>query len=214
MDYQALLSSARWDIIKAISKGRTSATELAKATKSSLPNVSQQVRLLEAYDLIEYVKDQKTGGKPRQLYGLKRDICHIAFARHGFADKRFFNPDPYHAALINILFIPNMQDHHYLLRFLVNNDDILKHCSVAFLKSNEHELELLIITDELALIRQKYSNTFIEHNGKMRKVVCWSHSIHEINEGLGRKEPYFEHLVQNPFILHDPRDQFAKVKRK
>jgi hypothetical protein len=213
MEFELLLGNARWDIIKAVSQGRASATELSKVTKSSLPNISQQVRLLEAYDLVSYVKDQKVGqGKPRQIYGLKREICHLTFAREGFADKRFFNPDQYHTMLLNVLFVPSMQDHPYLHKYLLN-EEILQTTAVAFLKSSEAEIEVLIITDRLDEIRAKYSNTFVEHNGKVRKVVAWTHSLHELNDGLTRKESYFENLMKNPHILHDPKRQFERVKR-
>jgi hypothetical protein len=214
MEHEQLLGNARWEIIRAISKGRTSATEVAKNTKASLPNVSQQMKLLEAYNIVEYIKEQKRAqGKPRQLYALKSEFCHVTYARPGFAEKRFFTPDDYHSMLLNVLFLPTLQDHAYLHKMLLN-DEILQHCAVAFLKSNDNEIELLFLTEHLDLIRSKYSNSFIEHDGKARKVVVWSHSLSELNEGLARKEHYFENLMKNPFILHDPRGQFEKVKRK
>lgn len=213
MEYELLLNNARWEIIKAISQGRSSATDLAKATKSSLPNVSQQMKLLEAYDLVEYIKDQRRSqGKPRQLFQLKRELCHITFARHGFAEKRFFNPDAYHMMVLNICFLPSMQDHAYLHKFLLN-DELLR-CSIAYIKSNDAEIELLILTENVDPIRAKYSNTFIEHNGKMRKIICWTHNGHELNEGLSKKDAYFENLLHDPVILHDPKDQFERIKRK
>ena len=215
MEYEILLNNARWDIIKSISKRRSSATEIAKNIKSSLPNISQQIKLLEAYDILEYTKDQKkTIGKPRRLYQLKREFCQLTFARHGFAERRFFTPDSYHTLLLNILFLPNLQDHVYLHKLLLENEEVTKHCSIAFLKSNEHEIELFLITEEIDLIRNKYSNTFVEHHDKQKKVIAWTHTLHEINDGLRKKEPYFEHLVQNPQIIHDPKSQFEKIKKE
>jgi hypothetical protein len=215
VEYETLLNNARWEIIRSISKGKASATELAKSTRSSLPNVSQQMKLLEAYDLVEYLKDQRKGqGKPRQIFQLKREFCHITFARQGFAEKRFFNPDAYHTMLLNILFLPNMQDHVYLHKMLLN-DEILQNCAVAFLKSNEAEIELLLLTENLDLIRSKYSNTFVEANGRVRKVIAWSHNHHELQDGLNRNDPYYINLLMhNPVILHDPKGQFERIKRK
>jgi hypothetical protein len=215
MDHDSLLNNARWEIIKAISKGRASATDLARLTKSSLPNVSQQLKLLEAYDLLEYLKDQKSKqGKPRQLYHLKRDFCQLTFARHGFADKRFFNPDAYHVMLLNICFLPSLQDHAFLHKYLLTMPEVMHNCAVAFLKSNETDIEVFLLTDEIELIRQKYSNTYVEHAGKTRKVIAWTHSAHEVSDGLGRREPYFEHLTEEYHVLHDPKSAFDKIKRK
>lgn len=213
MEYEQLLGNARWEIIRQISKGRAAATELAKSTKSSLPNVSQQMKLLEAYDLVEYIKDQRHGqGKPRQIYQLKREFCHLTYARHGFAEKRFFSPSTYHQMLLNIMFLPSIQDHAYLHKLLLLNEE-LQQCAVAFLKSNEHEIELLLLTEHLDQFRQKYSSTFIEVNGRMKKIIGWTHSLHELQEGLNRKEAYFERLAEHA-VIHDPRSQFEKLKRK
>jgi hypothetical protein len=213
MDYEQLFGGARWELLKALSHGKASATELSKATKLSLPNISQQLKLLEAYEFVEHVKDRKGPGKPRQVYTLKRELCHLTFARSGYAEKRFFNPGPYHTMLLNILFLPNIQDHPYLHAYLLN-DELTANCAVAFLKSGEHDLEVLLLTDNLELIRAKYSGTYISYAGKSRKVVAWTHNLQELNDGLARKEPYFENLLKNPIILHDPKRQFEKIKRK
>jgi len=215
MNYDHLFSNIRWEIIKAISAGKSSATELAKTAKSSLPNVSQQLKLLEAYDLVEYIKDQKKAqGKPRQLYQLKRELCYLTYARHGMAEKRLFNPDSYHQLLLNILFLPNLQDHPYLIKHLATNEELVQHCAIAWLKSNESEIELLQITDNIELIRAKYSNTFIDHNGKTKKIIAWTHTVREVQEGVSRKEPYFENLIRNPVSIHDPKNLLERAKRR
>jgi DNA-binding HxlR family transcriptional regulator len=215
MDYDQLFSNARWEIIRAISHGKSSATELAKATKSSLPNISQQLKLLEAYDLVEYIKDQKKGaGKPRQIYQLKRELCYLTYARHGMAEKRLFNPDAYHIMLLNILYLPNLQDHPFIIKHFSTNEEVPQHCAVAWLKSNDNEIEVLQITDNIELIRAKYSNTFVEHAGKTRKIIAWTHTMKELQEGLARKEPYFENLLHNPIAIHDPKNLIDKVRKK
>lgn len=214
MQQDQLLTNIRWEIIKSISSGKASATELAKNTKSTLPNVSQQLKLLEAYEFVEYIKDQKRAqGKPRQIYALKKEICHITYARHGLAEKRLFNPDVFHTMLLNILFIPNLQDHSYIIKHLCCNDELVTKCAVAYLKSTDAELHILQVTDDVEHIRTKYSNLFVEHNGKTRKIVAWTHSIKEIQEGLARHEPYFESLVKDPIIVHDPKNVIEKVKK-
>ncbi len=214
MQQDQLLSNNRWEIIKAISMGKASATELAELTKSTLPNVSQQLKLLEAYDFVEYIKDQKRAqGKPRQLYALKKEICHLTYARHGMAEKRLFNPDPYHVMLLNILFIPSLQDHAYLIKHLSINDEIFSKCAVAYLKSTDVEIDVLLVTDDVEQIRTKYSNSFVEHNGKTRKIIAWTHSIKDIHDGLARKEPYFEGLMKNPITIHDPKGIIEKAKK-
>jgi DNA-binding HxlR family transcriptional regulator len=210
MQHELLLGNARWDIIACVSKGKSSATEIANTTKSSLPNISQQLKLLEAYGIVEFVKEQrKSVGRKQQIYRLKQDLCHVTFARNGMADKRFFVPDTYHAMLLNILFVPNLQDHAYLHKYLLN-DELLEHCTIAYVKG-EIDIEVLLVTDALDLIRAKYSHTVVEHMGKKRKIIAWTHSVQEINDG--HKDNHFESLLRSPIVLHDPHRQFDKIKR-
>lgn len=210
---EQLLQGAKWEILSAISKGSSSATELAQRTGSSLPNISQQMRLLEAYDLVEYQKEQRTGaGKPRQLYRLKRDVAHLTVARKGFAQKRFLALDAYHAAMLGVLFVPRTDDHAFLHKLLLTCEEIMHECAVAHLRSGE-DIELLLVTESLAAIRSKYSHVTVTVNGKPRKVVAWTHSVAEINDGLARKDQYFEHLMRSPLVIHDPKGQFERIRK-
>lgn len=84
-----MLTGTKWDIIKALSKESLSPLELSKLLNTTIANISQQLRLLQAANLI---KKQKTGqakaGKPRTLFSLSEDYAFIAVFSKGFAEKK------------------------------------------------------------------------------------------------------------------------------
>ena len=58
MDYEELLTKSKWSILKELSKGEKSAVEIAKKTDQSIANVTQQLKLLEAYNLVKKGKQE------------------------------------------------------------------------------------------------------------------------------------------------------------
>ena len=53
MDYGTILTDSKWNIIKELSEKEQTPTELADKTKTTLANISQQLRLLEAYGIVK-----------------------------------------------------------------------------------------------------------------------------------------------------------------
>jgi len=89
MDLETLLTGTKWDIIKLLSKEPSSPLEIAKKLKTTIANVSQQIRLLQTAGLI---KKEKTGygqpGRPRILFSLSDDYAFIIIFSKDFAEKK------------------------------------------------------------------------------------------------------------------------------
>ena len=89
MDIETLLTGSKWEIIQSLSKESLSPLELAKRLNTTIANISQQLRLLQAANLI---KKQKTGhaakGKPRTLFSLAEDYALIIVFTKGFTEKK------------------------------------------------------------------------------------------------------------------------------
>lgn len=204
MEKEALLRNARWDMVQQVAEGPLTAAEIARGAETSLPNVSQQLRLLEAYDIVS------AAGKPRKRYSLKRGVCHLTLAEDGFAHKKFFQPSRHQQFLLRTFFLPE-EEQLFLLKGLLERDEILERCSVALVKNATDSIELLFVTEDVEDIRGKYSNFSVEYDGKKKQVVAWTHNPLEINEGLERKDKHFEHLMRSPRILHDPNGRFKEV---
>lgn len=89
MDLETLLTGTKWDILESLAKKPSSPLMLAKQLCTSIANISQQLRLLQAAGL---VTRQKTGagkpGKPRTVFSLVDDFAFITIISHGFAQKK------------------------------------------------------------------------------------------------------------------------------
>lgn len=89
MDIETLLTGTKWDIIELLAKKAISPSYLAEKLKTTIANISQQIRLLETAGL---VKKERSGqgkpGKPRVLFSLSDDYCMIMLFTKGFAKKK------------------------------------------------------------------------------------------------------------------------------
>ncbi|MBU1321570.1 MAG: winged helix-turn-helix domain-containing protein [Nanoarchaeota archaeon] len=223
MDTEELLSKSRWKILKELAKAPRSAVEIAKKTSQSVANVTQQLQLLEAYHLIKKASDEKDPkehkpGKPKTRYLLSQEILLTTVLKSGIAEKKvlkFKEADDFQKFLINLFFIIDPEYHNHLIKFVSITDMIQKADTIAYLKSGEKEIEIMIITEHIKEVREKYSNmNVVGFDGKTKKIISWSHNKKEVEEGLERKEEYFVNLVKNSIVLLDKKDYLAELKQK
>lgn len=214
MDYESLLQKSRWQIVKTISEHPKSASEVAEAVETSLPNASQQLRLLEAYRIVSH-DTARSGevGKPKQVYRLAKAFALITFVREGFAERKTISPDKLQGLLLQLIFVQPQQDQGFLLKFFLMHEEIIEKCTIGILKSSGEEIEILLITEDVEPIRKNYSNTTVSLMGETRKIIAWTHSTAELNDGLAKEEAYFMKLMKNPFIIYDPQGRLDEVER-
>lgn len=219
MEFEDLLTKSKWSILKELAKGEKSAVEIARKTNQSIANVTQQLQLLEAYNLVKKAKQvkEKKAGKPRTPYVLSQEIVLTSMLKPGIAEKRLLKLkelDAYHRFLLNLFFILNPEDHYYLIKFTCITDIIKKADTIAYLNSDDKEIEIMIITEHTREVREKYSNMNITGlDGKTKKIISWTHNKKEIEEGLERKEDYFINLVKNSRELIDKKDYIKELKQ-
>lgn len=218
-DSVELLSNSKWLMLKEIASKEQSATELAQTLHSSVSNVTQQLKLLEAYNIISRKKSsEKHIGKPRTIYCIKDSMVYAAMLKKGKAEKKLFKLEGFNGLLYNLVFTAGAEDSFYILKFILKHEDILKRCkALGFLRSNKESVELFILTEHVDDIRAQFSNLFIEDiNGKTKKIVNWTHNDWEINDGLSRKDKYFLDKLSNVQTLYDPHGLLEKaiIKRK
>src|SRR3989338_7030197 len=78
MELAPLFSEQRWNILKHISEGPKSPMQLAGLTKTTMANISQQLRLLEVAGLVTKRKiPNKKKGQPRSLFSIPHDYAYI-----------------------------------------------------------------------------------------------------------------------------------------
>ena len=212
-----ILNPNRWSILKELSQQEQSATELAESLETSLSNITQQLKLLEAYSLITKKKSNAQAvGKPRIIYSLKEEFVYAALLKNGHAEKKIFKLEGFSKLIYNLLFVVGPDDALYVLRFMLKNEEILKKCkALGYIKSSKETVELFILTDHVDEIRAKFSNQFIEDmQGKTKKIINWTHNEWEIIEGFKRKEKYFLDIIDNTQIIYDTNNALRTIKRK
>lgn len=222
MDIEDLLTKSKWSILKELAKGEKAPVEIAKKTNQSIANVTHQLQLLEAYNFVKKVKqekeEKKKPGKPRTTYALSQDMVGISILKPSLAEKKFLKlreADDYHKLILNMFFVLNPEDHYYLIKFICDTDLLKKADTIAYLKADEKEIEIMIIAENVKEIREKYSNMSIHgFDGKTKKIISWSHNKKEMEEGLERKEDYFVNLVKNSKELLDKKDYITKLRQK
>ncbi len=209
MEKGELLLHTRWDILNQIARGKRTTVEISRGAKTSLPNVSQQLRLLEAHNLVEQTKERGQGpGKPRQIYTLKKPICHMTLLADGLGEQLFFTMNEMQQALLRVFLLPP-DEQPFVVHIISTNNELLDACSIAYVRSTD-AIELLLLTEDVEGVRKKYSNIISTVRNKSRKIVSWTHSVGELREGLARGEEYFHHLMRHK-VLHDPEGRFRQV---
>src|SRR5262249_48814456 len=95
MNIQDILSDSKWNILKELSKGAKSASELAKKTGQSMPHMTNSLKLLEAKGIVRKVKaKEKTGtgkvsaGKPKTPFELTEEVMISGLLKPGMAERR------------------------------------------------------------------------------------------------------------------------------
>jgi DNA-binding transcriptional ArsR family regulator len=210
-----ILSNNRWVILKEIAETPQSPSDLALKTSTSLSNITQHLKLLEAYKIVRKDKsEEKNAGKPRTIYSLNVELAYALVLKEGKAERKIFNIDSSNNMFFDVLFSMNHDDLMFMLKFIFKYEEVLKKCkAIGFLKSTKESIELFLVTDHLDEIRSKFSNIFIEDNhGKIKKIINWSHNKFEVNEGLHRKDKYYMDMIKNIQIIHDSQNILSHLK--
>jgi hypothetical protein len=222
MEFEDLLTKTKWAILKELAKGDKSAVEIAKKASQSVANVTQQLVILEAHNLVKKAKKeekQKRPGKPKTPYALNQEIFAFSFLKPGTAEKSIIKlreADFFPKFVLNAYFTLKEEDHYPVVKFVCESEILKKADCIAFLQSNDKEIELFIITEQqLHDFREKYSNFHVSGlDGKTKKIISWSHNKKEVEEGLESKNEYFVNLVKNSKELVDKKETLRELKEK
>jgi len=226
MEFEDLLTKSKWSILKELAKGEKSAVEIAKKTNQSIANITQQLQLLEAYNLVkkakqdgkEEKKEKRKPGKPRTPYALSQETVVTSMLKQGLAEKKLLKLKDLGECqrfLLNLFFTLNPENYYYLIKFICITDMLKKADTIAYLKADEKEIEIMIITEHIKEVRENYSNMSITGlEGKTKKIISWSHNKKEMDEGLARKEEYFINLIKNSKELIDKKDYIKELRQK
>jgi len=108
MELDSFLSSPRWDMLKIIIDKPSSPMEIAQKLQTTTSFISQQLKLLEAANL---VKKQKTGafekGKPRTLFSISEESLYLIPLAKNSPDKKLIPLSEENKVIVNIWCLEN-----------------------------------------------------------------------------------------------------------
>jgi predicted transcriptional regulator len=130
MDIIDLFTGTKWDILSGLSKQKQSPLELANKLNTTIANISQQLRLLEAAGLVKTEKTRAAEkGKPRVLYSLAKDFVFVISLQSGSADKKLIEANIYHNIISRIWLLKNTDLHQEIEKVFWKIESILEDIS-------------------------------------------------------------------------------------
>ena len=204
MDAQELLVGVRWELVQQLAAKPSTGLMLARATGTSPANVSQHLKLLELGGIVARVRSQ---GKS-QTYKLARRMAFITLL-DGTAKRVVVPLDNARTAELKLL-IEGRASGRFVRAFLAQHEDLVR-TFTAFGTLHEHDdIPLLVIADDVRPLRKEFANVPIGP----RKIIIWSHTPEEFEEGLARGDSYFTEKLRTVLPLADPKELFTAWRAK
>lgn len=202
------IQGVKWLIIKELAVGSRTPKELAQKLSTTIANVSQQLKLLEAFG---YVNKKRTDAGPggrkkgdrRITYSLKVQKAILYSIRPGQVAKKKIKDTLLNQLMQNVLLGDFGEDSKYLLKLFIDQQAYFSLINTAYYidTKGENVVNLLIITEHLDEFRSKKPKIEIEIDGKKKSIVFWSHTSNEILNGVKNGEKYYLDHVKNARIL-------------
>lgn len=211
MDQETLFTSSKWEMLRVLSKGQKSPIELAKETRTSIANVSQQLRMLE---LANIVKSERVGnrerGEPRLLYSLIGPISYIITATNNFAEKKQLALNIYHEITMKMCFLKDESNYYYLQKYFWEIEPKLDKIDAIISKNEYGKIKLLIISDDAETRKELKSKDIKKSKTESRKIEIISVSKTQVASLLKEGK---EFSINDEFIpIYDPSNIFGKTK--
>ncbi|HLG23434.1 MAG TPA: ArsR family transcriptional regulator [Candidatus Nanoarchaeia archaeon] len=147
MELELMFSEQKWNILKCLSNGKYSPIQLAQMLNTTMANISQQLRLLEATNLVKKEKiKNRDKGKPRTLFSLNEDCAYIIPTMSNFAEKKLLKVEDHHRIILKIWFLVNPELHSPLEKIYFRIEPHLK--KINFIGLMESSRKLVIASDD------------------------------------------------------------------
>lgn len=207
---ELLFTEQKWNILKNLSEQCYSPLQLAEKSNTTIANISQQLRLLEAASLVKKEKiPNREKGKPRTLFSLRKDYAYLISTMDGFAEKKLIELDSFHAYLLRIFYVTDPEDHYFLLKFTSKIDRHFDYIDMIVYQKDGKDIKLTVVTEEPKEL-EKIKETEIRRNGgTTKKIRLDIVSEKEIRSQFTGKRGIFS-SPDKYVILHDQRRILAK----
>lgn len=199
MDFDLFLTSPRWEILQIIAEKPSSPIEIAEKLKTTVSYVSQQLKLLDAANLL--VKE-KTGaaekGKPRTLFRLSSELLYITALTKKFSEKKLLYISDYHKSILKIWLHIDSSLHYYAEKLFWKLEENIPEIEAIFIENSNFIPKMLIVSDSKKL--KAYIGTFSKAlDNKIEPVFILKNQLKKFS---------FDSLIP----LHDPHEILEELK--
>lgn len=157
MEFEPLLSATRWEILRLLAEKRHSPLELSTRIKTTIANISQQLRLLEVAGLVKTERlHQRDKGKPRLLYSLASDFGYLVLLASPMANKKLLPLSRNQCIIMRIWFLDDPRLHDVIESFFWKIEPFFDKITAFFI--DIHSREIYVVTDAKEL-KMRYDKT-------------------------------------------------------
>jgi DNA-binding transcriptional ArsR family regulator len=156
MEIESLFTGTKWTILKWLSQSSYSPLELAEKSNTTIANISQQLRLLEAYGLIKSIRVPNVEkGKPRIQYSLSNDLAYLVFTFNKSVNKKLIKPNSGTKFILKILFYEDEAKQDLLTDFYFYIKSYLNSINLIYVNTASKEFEVGIVCKNYSEIETK-----------------------------------------------------------
>ena len=153
-----MFSEQKWNILKCLSDGKFSPIQLAEKLNTTMANISQQLRLLEAANLVKKEKiKNRDKGKPRSLFSLSDDYAYLIPTMHKFTAKKLLRVKDHHRIILKIWFLENQELHSYIEELYCKIEPHLS--QIQAMAVNQSSKEVILISNKSDAIEKAVSKS-------------------------------------------------------
>jgi len=173
MDVTEILNGTKWEILSTISQERASPLEIAKSYNTTIANISQQLRLLEAFGLVKKEKiPNRDKGKPRTLFSLKQDLAYIIPITKNFTKRKLLELTKHQKIILKIWFMENPEIRYIVEKAFWKIEPHLKSISSIFISLAGKNPEIIIVTEKsIPQLKNSPELRIEDQNSQMKKIL-------------------------------------------
>ncbi len=194
MDFDLFFSSPRWRVLEILAKKPSSPVEISQKINTSVAYVSQQLKLLEAANLIT---KKRTGfsekGRPRIIFSLSREILQLNVLMNKLPARKIIQLTDYHKLVLRIWLLEDLDLHYYLEKFYWKIEDDLNDVKGIFVDISLPKPKILVVSD-FKKLKFKIDLFLKEIDGKID--ISFVHNL-----DLKKFSPENLHTIYDPKLL-------------
>ena len=140
------------EILKILSKKSSSPTELASELNTTTAYISQQLKLLDAAELISKTKTRSSEkGKPRSLFRLSNDLIYLASLTKTNSEKRLLKSSDYHSTILKIWMISDRTLHYCFEKLYWKLEEDLNDIEAIFLDLSD---SIMVVVSDSKILKK------------------------------------------------------------